>query len=147
MDERAKIAEYCDALLKLLQSSTLDCTNVEPIKAWWACYLGLRALQDARAEWAISNAATLFHHQLAHIHEECRRIAEVHVATDDGSAGFHGVVTELLRERLQAMSPAEREKLVFYNCGPAPMVHAANAVQREFCQWRGAAPTGASLIA
>jgi dihydroorotate dehydrogenase (NAD+) catalytic subunit len=32
------------------------------------------------------------------------------------------------------MSPAEREKLVFYNCGPAPMVHAANAVQREFCQ-------------
>jgi dihydroorotate dehydrogenase subfamily 1 len=66
--------------------------------------------------------------------EECRRIAEVHVATDDGSAGYHGVVTELLRERLQAMSPAEREKLVFYNCGPAPMVHAANAVQREFCQ-------------
>ena len=24
--------------------------------------------------------------------DECRRIAEVHVATDDGSAGYHGVV-------------------------------------------------------
>ena len=64
---------------------------------------------------------------------ECRRVAKVHVATDDGSAGFHGVVTELLRERLQAMSEQEREKLVFYNCGPQPMVHAAIAVQREFC--------------
>jgi dihydroorotate dehydrogenase (NAD+) catalytic subunit len=66
--------------------------------------------------------------------DECRRIADVQVATDDGSAGYHGLVTELLRERLQAMSPEERAQLVFYNCGPAPMVHAANAVQREFCQ-------------
>jgi len=40
--------------------------------------------------------------------EECRQIAEVHVATDDGSAGYHGVVTELLRQRLQEMSPQER---------------------------------------
>lgn len=66
--------------------------------------------------------------------DECRQIAPVHVATDDGSAGFHGVVTELLRERLQDMTPAEREQLVFYNCGPQPMVHAAEAVQREFCK-------------
>ena len=66
--------------------------------------------------------------------DECRRIAEVHVATDDGSAGYHGVVTELLRERLLAMSAEERKQLIFYNCGPQPMVHAAIAVQREFCQ-------------
>jgi len=32
--------------------------------------------------------------------EECQQIAEVHVATDDGSAGYQGVVTELLRQRL-----------------------------------------------
>jgi len=24
-------------------------------------------------------------------------------------------------------------QLVFYNCGPEPMVHAAEAVQREYC--------------
>ncbi len=66
--------------------------------------------------------------------EECRRVADVHVATDDGSVGYHGLVTEALRERLRAMSEQEREQLVFYNCGPAPMVHAANAVQREFCR-------------
>ena len=66
--------------------------------------------------------------------DECRQIAEVHVATDDGSAGYHGVVTELLRERLQGMTAAERQQLVFYNCGPQPMVLAAVAVEREFCR-------------
>ena len=65
--------------------------------------------------------------------EQCRQIAAVHVATDDGSEGYHGVVTELLREYLAALPAAERDRLVFYNCGPAPMVHAAEAVQREFC--------------
>ena len=65
--------------------------------------------------------------------DECRQVAQVHVATDDGSAGFHGVVTERLRQRLDEMGPSERESLVFYNCGPAPMVHAAEAVQREYC--------------
>ena len=66
--------------------------------------------------------------------EECRQVADVHVATDDGSDGYHGVVTELLRERLQTMSSEELNRLVFYNCGPEPMVHAAIAVQREFCK-------------
>ncbi len=66
--------------------------------------------------------------------DECRKVADVHVATDDGSEGFHGVVTELLRQHLAGLSAAELDKLVFYNCGPSPMVHAAEAVQREFCR-------------
>jgi dihydroorotate dehydrogenase (NAD+) catalytic subunit len=66
--------------------------------------------------------------------EECRGIADVHVATDDGSEGYQGVVTELLRKHLQAMSRQELDSLVFYNCGPEPMVHAAIQVQREFCR-------------
>lgn len=66
--------------------------------------------------------------------EECKKIADVHVATDDGSAGFNGRVTELLRERLQNMSAEELATLYFYNCGPEPMVHAAIEVQREFCK-------------
>jgi len=65
--------------------------------------------------------------------DECEACADVHIATDDGSRGFHGVVTELLRQRLQEMSEDELKSLVFYNCGPEPMVHAAVAVQREFC--------------
>ena len=47
--------------------------------------------------------------------------------------GFKGFVTEMLRTRLQEMSQLELENIMFYNCGPAPMVHAAAAVQREFC--------------
>jgi dihydroorotate dehydrogenase (NAD+) catalytic subunit len=66
--------------------------------------------------------------------DECSASSTLHIATDDGSEGYHGLVTELLRERLQAMSDAERQELVFYNCGPEPMVHAAEAVQREFCE-------------
>jgi len=57
----------------------------------------------------------------------------LHVATDDGSEGFHGLVTELLDGYLAERTPAELERLVFYNCGPAPMVHAAVAVQQKYC--------------
>jgi dihydroorotate dehydrogenase (NAD+) catalytic subunit len=64
--------------------------------------------------------------------KECEACCTVHVATDDGSEGYHGVVTEMLKERLLGMTPEERENLYFYNCGPAPMVIAAVAVQRQF---------------
>lgn len=64
--------------------------------------------------------------------KECAEVADVHIATDDGSRGFHGRVTELLREHLLGLSAEALGELVFYNCGPAPMVRAAIAVQREF---------------
>jgi dihydroorotate dehydrogenase (NAD+) catalytic subunit len=64
--------------------------------------------------------------------DECQAVADVHIATDDGSEGHHGLVTELLSEHLSTLPEAELEKLVFYNCGPAPMVHAAEAVQRAY---------------
>lgn len=66
--------------------------------------------------------------------EECAEVAELHVSTDDGSQGFHGRVTELLEEHLKTLSEAELASLVFYNCGPKPMVHAAIEVQRKFCR-------------
>ena len=65
--------------------------------------------------------------------DECAKVANLHVATDDGSKGFHGVVTELLDQHLATLSAAELSALEFYNCGPAPMVHAAEAVQRKYC--------------
>ena len=65
---------------------------------------------------------------------ECEGCATVHLATDDGSRGFHGVVTELLKQHLDTLSEEALHDIVFYNCGPAPMVHAAVAVQRRFCR-------------
>ena len=43
------------------------------------------------------------------------------VATDDGSVGYHGLVTELLREELDAT-------LAVYACGPPPMLEAVRAL-------------------
>lgn len=62
--------------------------------------------------------------------EECEKIATVTVATDDGSAGIHGRVTEALASYLDTLSDQERASVWFYNCGPAPMIHAAEAVQK-----------------
>lgn len=64
--------------------------------------------------------------------DDCKAIANVTVATDDGSTGHHGRVTEALDARLAAMAPDELSKVVFYNCGPEPMIHAAEAVQRQY---------------
>ena len=44
------------------------------------------------------------------------------------------MVTELLHQWLSGQPKSDREKLVFYNCGPAPMVHAAVAVQQQFAK-------------
>jgi len=64
--------------------------------------------------------------------DECSAIANTHIATDDGSEGFNGVVTVLLDDWLNLKSEEELRELVFYNCGPAPMVHAAIEVQRRY---------------
>ena len=47
--------------------------------------------------------------------------AEVHVATDDGSLGHHGFVTELM---------ADMDYSFFYTCGPEAMYHAINKVAK-----------------
>ncbi len=65
--------------------------------------------------------------------DECAEAAELYVATDDGSRGYHGVVTALLDEHLASLTAAELANTVFYNCGPAPMVHAAVAIQQKYC--------------
>ena len=64
--------------------------------------------------------------------DECEAIADVHIATDDGSAGFAGRVTDALRSYLETLSGADLARTEFYNCGPEPMIHAAEAVQRDF---------------
>lgn len=48
------------------------------------------------------------------------------IATDDGSEGHHGIVTDLLRDELQRDRPA-----AVYCCGPEPMMAAAADVCRE----------------
>ncbi len=51
----------------------------------------------------------------------------VHIATDDGSVGHHGYVTELLKIELQTDKQA-----VVYACGPLPMLRAVARVCADF---------------
>ena len=53
-------------------------------------------------------------------------IPSARVATDDGSAGHHGLVTELLAAELGAGGPVE-----VYACGPPPMLEAVRALCAE----------------
>ena len=47
---------------------------------------------------------------------------DVRIATDDGSAGHHGFVTDLLKPLFLAAEPPA----VVYCCGPEPMMHAVS---------------------
>lgn len=51
-----------------------------------------------------------------------RSLGTVLTATDDGSAGVHGYVSDLIGGVVDPLSPAEREGLAFINCGPGPMI-------------------------
>ena len=53
---------------------------------------------------------------------------EVHVSTDDGTAGHQGFVTDLLEEVL-ASSRGERTRVVC--CGPEPMMHAVTKMVQQ----------------
>jgi dihydroorotate dehydrogenase electron transfer subunit len=58
-----------------------------------------------------------------------RLLADATLATDDGSVGHHGLVTELLEDELDERG----EKLEVYACGPPGMLEAVRAacVERE----------------
>ena len=44
---------------------------------------------------------------------------EVAISTDDGSAGHHGFVTDLVKQTLSGRNPPTR----LIGCGPEPMMH------------------------
>ena len=62
--------------------------------------------------------------------EEARKVAEVHVATEDGSTGYQGMVTELLENRL-AQNSGDKS-FVFYNCGPEKMIEATLDIEQRY---------------
>lgn len=56
--------------------------------------------------------------------------AKVHVATDDGSAGQRGLVSDLLEAYLA--SQADRQGSTIYACGPHAMLHAVARIAERF---------------
>ena len=64
--------------------------------------------------------------------DACDRVARVSIATDDGSAGFKGRISEALEAFLSTQTPTALSRMVFYNCGPEAMIHASELVQRQY---------------
>lgn len=58
--------------------------------------------------------------------EFSRAARSVFVATDDGSCGYHGFVTDILRNILQSNKVAR-----IYTCGPTPMMRLASQIGKE----------------
>ncbi len=44
------------------------------------------------------------------------------IATDDGSAGYHGLVTDCLEQWLHENSETVRDEIIIYGCGPEAML-------------------------
>lgn len=59
--------------------------------------------------------------------EHARSVAEVHVSTEDGSAGQRGLVTDLLQARLRQGQFGENT--AFFNCGPSRMIERTTAIE------------------
>lgn len=64
--------------------------------------------------------------------EACDHVGRVTIATDDGSAGFKGRVSDALESFLSAQTETALSRMVFYNCGPEAMIHASESVQKRY---------------
>lgn len=54
------------------------------------------------------------------------------LATDDGSIGHKGYITEILEKRLQVLTKIQRTQTTVYVCGPEPMEYAAALVATRY---------------
>jgi dihydroorotate dehydrogenase electron transfer subunit len=83
-------------------------------------------LNEALREAGIPSAALLGFRSEGHCAAAGLFAGEVEVATDDGSAGHHGLVTELLARELERSSDQ-----VVYSCGPPRMLETVRRLCAE----------------
>jgi dihydroorotate dehydrogenase electron transfer subunit len=87
--------------------------------------VGIAPLAILQDQLAVAHATLLGFRDRAHA-AGAALLANAQIATDDGSAGHHGLVTELLRERL-----AENAETEVYACGPPAMLEAVRSLCQE----------------
>ena len=95
--------------------------------------LGLRVYGDPPRQVAPADRDTLCYgarsaEYLAGVEDFRRLGVDVHISTDDGTCGHHGLVTDLLREQLVAAGQSVRVDC----CGPEPMMEAVSKIAQEF---------------
>ncbi len=63
--------------------------------------------------------------------EEASEFCKLHVATDDGSQGHNGFVTEILENRLAEIKENAKD-ILFFNCGPPIMIKLVTKIQLKY---------------
>lgn len=87
-------------------------------------FTGSRTAQDVPFEWHQKGKEVI-------LWELTPYPIEIHIATDDGSYGYHGMVTDCLREWLQQHPDIPRQRMILYGCGPEPMLAAMARIALE----------------
>lgn len=87
--------------------------------ALWGC-ANVKVLTGARGKNAVLCEAEFLSHGV-----------EVEVSTDDGSYGYHGLVTDLLQRRLNSSLSSLHSPLRVYSCGPNAMMRAVAKIAHE----------------
>ena len=90
-----------------------------------ALFTGARSLDLLPFEWRQNNGKVVLP-ELADLPTP----VEIHLATDDGSYGHHGLVSAPLLEWLD-QHDTPRENIVLYACGPEPMLKAVAQIGIE----------------
>lgn len=62
--------------------------------------------------------------------DDFREYVDVHVSTDDGSYGHHGLVTDLLVEYLKKQPDLSDQ--VLFTCGPTPMLRRVQEITKQY---------------
>jgi len=57
----------------------------------------------------------------------------LHVSTEDGSAGHHGLVTELFEQYLEDFYPMDKHDKICFGCGPSPMLEVVAQITSQYC--------------
>lgn len=89
------------------------------------CFAGARSCEDLPFTLKIGNLTGLVLEEFDVLGVDSR------VATDDGSAGFRGYVTDCARHWLQS-NPVDPDDTVVYACGPEPMLAGTVRLAADF---------------
>lgn len=75
---------------------------------------------------AKSRSHVLFQEELNHM------LSSLHLATEDGSAGYHGFVTELFSHFLERSCSLVEKRSFCFACGPSPMLAATARITSRY---------------
>ena len=88
-------------------------------------FAGAASYQELTFTVLIDNEEGLF------LEEFSRMRVESHIATDDGSAGFKGFVTQRLEQWIEEHSPEASDSII-YSCGPEPMLASVSKLAEKY---------------